>query len=381
MKKIINRLIIAILVLSNIILLYNNYDLKKEVLSYKENYKINKKNMISMMLETDTNSKTYIQSTDSSWPSEGYTFNEKLSKCEQGSKLSWDDTNKKVVMEGNSSDKCYVFFDIYVPKATLADYIKTQYTGTQGSNGLYYHDASLTNGAGDNSYRYAGANPNNYICFGIDKTTCPSDYLYRIIGVFNENNHGITGNQLVKIVKVNSYGTFKWDENYKSDWSVSTLNNELNTNYLKEYLIDYESKVASVSWKISGTNSNTVTPKVFYDAEITNATNTYQGKIGLIYASDYAYAADSSYWATTLNSYHTNAYKTDWLYLSSNTFWTMSIVSGMTNAWYVDSGGEVDGPYGSVSGHSYDTHPTFYLSSDTIYVSGTGTLTDPYRIG
>ena len=42
-------------------------------------------------------------------------FNEEMSKCEQGSKLSWDDTNKKVVMEGNTSDKCYVFFDKYSP--------------------------------------------------------------------------------------------------------------------------------------------------------------------------------------------------------------------------------------------------------------------------
>ena len=295
MKKIINRLIIVILVLSNIILLYNIYDLKKEVLSYKENYKKSKKNMISMMLETDTNSKTYIQSTDSTWPSEGYMFNEEMSKCEQGSKLSWDDTNKKVVMEGNSSDKCYVFFDKYSPitinnysitssgnkititidatsgtgtiskyyyskddgvtyiestsnnyvftsldkgtykiKAyvedsngkksiilsktieittlTIADYIISQYTGTQGENGLYYHDYTLSNGAGESSYRYAGANPNNYICFGSEESTCPDDNLYRIIGVFGDYNHGVTNKNLVKIIKNTSYGSIAFDD-------------------------------------------------------------------------------------------------------------------------------------------------------------------------
>ncbi|CDF20423.1 unknown [Clostridium sp. CAG:609] len=42
-------------------------------------------------------------------------------------------------------------------KTTLAEYIISQYTGTQGENGIYYHDSNLTNGAGDNSYRYAGA--------------------------------------------------------------------------------------------------------------------------------------------------------------------------------------------------------------------------------
>ena len=53
---------------------------------------------------------------------------------------------------------------------------------------LYHHDASLTNGAGDNSYRYAGASDavNNYVCFGSNVTPCPTDNLYRIIGVFGD---------------------------------------------------------------------------------------------------------------------------------------------------------------------------------------------------
>ena len=113
---------------------------------------------------------------------EGYKFNSELSKCENGSTLSWDDTKKVVIMQGNISDKCYVYFDKIL---TLANYVSSQYTGTQGGNDIYYHNSSLANGAGDNSYRYAGANPNNYVCFGSDATTCPEDNLYRIIGVFN----------------------------------------------------------------------------------------------------------------------------------------------------------------------------------------------------
>ena len=78
----------------------------------------------------------------------------------------------------------------------LADYIKGLYT-SQGSNGLYYHTSSLANSAGDNSYRYSGANPNNYVCFGSDASTCPSANLYRIIGVFGSE---------VKLIKSTSYG-------------------------------------------------------------------------------------------------------------------------------------------------------------------------------
>ena len=82
---------------------------------------------------------------------------------------------------------------------------------------LYHHTSSLANGSGDNSYRYAGANPNNYVCFGSDATTCPEDNLYRIIGVF--------GNQvkLIKatITKSNLLGTdgaYYSDATYK--WST-----------------------------------------------------------------------------------------------------------------------------------------------------------------
>ena len=70
----------------------------------------------------------------------------------------------------------------------LADYVISQYTGTQGENSLYYHNSSLTNGAGDNSYRYAGASEsvNNFVCFGSTTNPCPTDNLYRIIGVFED---------------------------------------------------------------------------------------------------------------------------------------------------------------------------------------------------
>ena len=39
-------------------------------------------------------------------------FNSELSKCENGGELSWDNEKKVVLMSGNVSDKCYVYFDI-----------------------------------------------------------------------------------------------------------------------------------------------------------------------------------------------------------------------------------------------------------------------------
>ncbi len=145
---------------------------------------IKHENSLSMMLETEANSGNYEMTTRSEWPTEGYVFNTELSKCENGGELSWDNEKKVVLMSGNVSDKCYVYFDVYVAP-TLADYVISQYNGVQGNNHIYYHDANLTNGAGDNSYRYAGANPNNFVCFGNDKTQCPENNLYRMIGVID----------------------------------------------------------------------------------------------------------------------------------------------------------------------------------------------------
>lgn len=99
--------------------------------------------------------------------------------------------------------ECRYLFAKEEYKLPLNEYVISQYTGTQGENGLYYHDSSLANGAGDNSYRYAGPSDttNNFVCFGSDAATCPTDNLYRIIGVFGENNHGVSGQQLVKLIK------------------------------------------------------------------------------------------------------------------------------------------------------------------------------------
>ncbi len=122
---------------------------------YKEqkvgSIKKNKK-LLSMNLEQTAGAGDYKTVTQSNWPTDGYVFNEELSKCENGSTLSWDEINKKVIVSGSLTDKCYVYFDKIL---TLAEYVKSQYTGTQGENGIYYHNSTLTNGAGDNSYRYA----------------------------------------------------------------------------------------------------------------------------------------------------------------------------------------------------------------------------------
>ena len=341
---------------------------------YEEQNKISikkNKNMLSMNLEQTAGAGDYKTVTQSSWSTEGYEFNTELSRCEKGSELSWDDTKKAVIMQGNVSDKCYVYFDL-IPSMTLAEYVISQYTGVQGENGIYYHNSSLENGAGDNSYRYAGAsnNVNNYICLGSDATTCPDANLFRIIGVFGDQT---------KVIRAKSVGDQKWNTSKANAWSSSSLNTYLNGEYLTN-LGTLADKIATTTWKVGGGSSTYLydVPTTAYQYEVGSSasTTTYEAKIGLMYASDYGFAASSSAWTTKLSSYSSNTSK-NWLYLGSYE-WTISRYSGGTTGAFVVGGSGGVGSDAVTS--SCAARPSFNLESSVKYVSGSGTIENPIRI-
>ena len=256
---------------------------------------------------------------------------------------------------------------------TLAEYVISQYTGTQGSNGIYYHNSTLANGAGDNSYRYAGASNsvNNYICLGSDKATCPDANLFRIIGVFGDKT---------KVIRAKSTGNQKWHTSNTNTWSTSSLNTYLNGEYLTS-LGTLAEKIATTTWKVGGgswSNIGTSVPKTAYQHEVGSSASstTYGAKIGLMYVSDYGYAADQSAWTTKLSSYNSNTSK-NWLYLGS-TEWTISRYSdGSDGAYYVYSTGFV-GNFTVTT--SCAVRPSFNLESSVNYVSGSGSMSDPVRV-
>ena len=250
----------------------------------------------------------------------------------------------------------------------LADYIKGLYT-SQGANGLYYHKSSLANSAGDNSYRYAGANPNNYVCFGSTASTCPSDNLYRIIGVF--------GN-VVKLIKSTSYGNFYWNfSGIMNAWSSSDIKNTLNSTYLSSLSTTWQNKIATHTWYVGGYTTASITPKTWYNAESSGTTDSM--KIGLMYVSDYGYAASNSYWTTNMDSY-SRAKNYNWLCLGS-TEWTISRDSNLYDlAFMVNISGNLGSDFVDNYRTNYAVRPSFYLTSSTTYVSGSGTSSDPIRI-
>ena len=372
---------------------------------------------------------------------------------------------------------------------TLADYVISQYTGTQGDNALYYHNSTLTNGAGDNSYRYAGGdyvlteagkatgatmmigynnsvttalidfycngtkqyvgyasscstshyylikgdttqyqtynealnasvekgyltkdNVKNFVCFGSDATTCPTENLYRIIGVFN--NH-------VKLIKYDyakssllgtdgdfsqeytsnyfsgeqgespsSNSLYYWNNAGTNTWSASKLNTvNLNTNFTTNIGTAWANKIATTTWKVGGgtyANLRDAVPKTAYQYEVGSSasTTTYDAKIGLMYVSDYYYSASPSAWTLVgYNSDYTKSYASakgeNWLY-GGGWDWTISRYSDFsTNAFFVYYYGYVY--YNSVS-FNLGVRPSFSLLSSTTYVSGSGSMSDPVRI-
>lgn len=52
-------------------------------------------NGLALMIETGPRTGTYEKSTDGVWPTDGYVFNKKLSKCLNGGVLTWDEATKK----------------------------------------------------------------------------------------------------------------------------------------------------------------------------------------------------------------------------------------------------------------------------------------------
>ena len=425
MKNVVKKITLLLIVFGigvGVTLLYTNN--KYKVYEEEEPKQIKKHvDTISMMLETEANSGNYEMTTRSEWPTEGYVFNSELSKCEHGSELSWDDTNKRVVMSGNVPDKCYVYFDIK-PQVLLADYVKSLYTGTQGANYIYYHDASLTNGANDNSYRFAGASDvvNNYVCFG-STTPCPTDNLYRIIGVFGDKvklikadyattallgedgdykqAYTATGysSSIYKGNNLANVAAYTW--NYKNDtsinsgkgsntWSTSLLNKtNLNQNFITKIGADWAAKIDTTTWKVGGNTYDNIQyqpAKTAYQNEIvspvtTNTTDnatTYSAKIGLMYASDYGFAASPSAWTASLNTYNGEAIiNVNWMYMGLYE-WTVSrIADDAYVVFYVYNTGFVNN---NSANFAIAVRPVFYLTSSVNYASGSGSATDPISI-
>ena len=306
----------------------------------------------------------------------------------------WDIDNWKLDIKnitGNVS--CNVSFTSN-PKLLSNVVNTTSASGVVSGNGLLYKPD-------DNGVRYKGNNPNNYIWYNKE--------LYRIIGktpvCTAVNTDGTcktwNNNGLVKIIRNDSIGGLSYNANTTSSstWVGSTIQKNLNECFLGQinsrnnstcaaYCYSYYSgsykPVAKcdytqngialsgdyynmiydgVYWNIGVTDSASTTGKTQYDKEKTSQTSTNL-KIGLMYASDYGYAMNS-----------TNDYKNNWLF-TKGFEWTMTAYSSSSPV-IVSYYGGLNFYFASVG---YAVRPVLYLKSNVYVVSGDGSEGNPYKI-
>ena len=145
------------------------------------------------------------------------------------------------------------------------------------------------------------------------------------------------------------------------------------------------------SWRNIYANIVDKPAQIVYQKEIvspvttytTDNAKTYSAKIGLMYVSDYMYAAPQDKW--TLVGYNDSdaskdyraATSVNWMYMGL-TEWTISRNAyNVYNAFVVNNAGNVNNGYAN---GAYGVRPVFNLVSSTTYVSGDGTQNSPIRI-
>ena len=153
-------------------------------------------------------------------------------------------------------------------------------------------------------------------------------------------------------------------------------------NYDKNIKSKSIDKIAKVRWNTSGTtygasaldsyNQERSTTQISTPSDNVPRTNTWDGKIALIYPSDYGYAStnkacrDSLYSKTNGVS---NCKNENWLFNSAYQ-WILSPLSDTAvSVFYVRSGGNVSG-YNAY--YSYGVRPALFLKSDVVIAGGTG---------
>ena len=214
--------------------------------------------------------------------------------------------------------------------------------------------------------RYYGANPNNYVSF--------NNELWRIIGVIDGK---------IKIIRNERINTsVAWSNS--NNWETGELHDYLNGDYYNSINSTYRNMISKEVYYLGGTNSSSLTASEFYDIERSNA--VYLGNltsikqyIGLMYPSDYGYAAGSSCLSIDLSNYNSSCKNSDYLFIGGASEWLQTPNSqyyfyaamlGFQGFVYMTSETVGTNP----------SRPVLYLASETQITEGDGSQSNPYQI-
>ncbi len=253
---------------------------------------------------------------------------------------------------------------------TLKKSIKDDISDTNFTRYLINHSddekINLTKVTKDNSYRFTGANPNNYIKFS------ESDKTYRMIGIIDGK---------IKVIDT-SYKEMEYNDTLNNSYENTTIKESLNNEYLITLNENIRNLLDESNWYINSIVRNYSNVDELTDEEISDKKNGkyVTDKIGLPYISDYIYAYDS-----TDSEYGKKISKTNNWFFQDN-IWFITRVNYNNKmdmeyyeyVFYLKNDGSIDV---SLVTEAKNVTPCFYLKSNIKYISGTGSLVDPYIIG
>ena len=328
---------------------------------------------------------------------------------------------------------------VVIPKQSASNYIMSLDDGSTGDSGsgVYKvtHSAIPASSSATGSeipavtdYRYYGPSPNNYVCLDMEGgSTCPDKHLYRIIGSIYEEKENTNRIKVIKATPLTDGTTsrFSWDYtssgSYSNIWATITSGNysnsltsgsqlmkllnsgawwngtsgsyynnsttATNVNFTNYKLSDKaKSYITTSRYYLGGYNNSNILTSAMYGYERgTNSSATsrplyWDGMVGLLYPSDYGYAAGNTcVTGTTLYNYGAGCKNKGWFYNTKDQWLvTPNSMAEYSCVFYIYSDGKI-GFFGDDNTQFANfVHPVFYLTSTTSIIDGDGTLNNPY---
>ena len=218
--------------------------------------------------------------------------------------------------------------------------------------------------------RYYGKTPNNYVSF--------NNELWRILGVIDGK---------IKIIRNESIGERAWTSSrYNNNWTSSELKSYLNNEYYNNINGKYKEMISEETYFLGGPKNEsdykTLTASDYYNVERSNSVNSRnpvstKQYIGLIYPSDYGYAAGSNCLSTALFDFSGNCKNSDYL-SDENGYWLQTPTADGFNALIVGSYGFVYEVY--CYSDTVHVRPALYLISEVKITGGDGSQNNPFQL-
>ena len=258
----------------------------------------------------------------------------------------------------------------------------------------------------NNDWYYEGANPKNWVLFGrSDVTNSSSAILWRIVKiddtgikmVYEGNRNGEKnpledGRALIDGtmgIAWNSSGINKWDE-------TTSLVGKLDSFLSRINVINVNNYIEKTAWKIGGVPyQNPTLLRTFVEYQAIDSVNTggnffgytkYKKAIGTINAVDFLYTSDNKSCSSSyLETGSTNecAYNPDngninnFLQKNKYMYWTLNARSDSKNmVWDITNSGLLGSTMSNLTATS--VRPVLNIKLSTKFISGDGSITDPY---